>query len=315
MKDKKPTAIHRILNKIDSHNFFESLSTKIPSSDLNTLLLELFKERTNDVNAQDLLKSYSINRFVHPADFDPIWMKQLEMDVLKIAKKSLYHPLQLSPVSILGSCSVIAKVNQNKVISALRGTEVVADATNSLALQICELVKSGQLKNDTDLIRFCTSHRHIRAQKFEKEEMVPHFNIFCMVTSGQDRGSYSFEKQAILEHIDTYRKIFNSVLETDITVRLNAAKGYTDHEGLLQRLSDYIQEEIPQVKLLINTEETDNLYYQGLQFTIITNINGEEINIGDGGIVDWSQKLLGSKKERMMISGIGLDMIYYFQNR
>lgn len=33
------------------------------------------------------------------------------------------------------------------------------------------------------------------------------------------------------------------------------------------------------------------------------------INIGDGGFVDWTQKLLGNKKERCLISGIGLDRL------
>jgi hypothetical protein len=46
-----------------------------------------------------------------------------------------------------------------------------------------------------------------------------------------------------------------------------------------------------------------------LQFTIIVNLNGQQIHIGDGGFVDWSQKMLNNKKERMLISAIGLERL------
>lgn len=304
-------AIQRVLDKIGVENLINILGKEISLSDLNTLLLEVFRQKTNDITAADLLEKYSTNRFVHPSEIDPIWMKQLEVELLKISKNSLYTPIQISPVSPLGTCSVIVTADQNKVISALRGTEVVSDATNVLVLHVCDLLKKGKLKNDSDLIRFSTSHRHVRAQKFEQKGLVPHFNIFCMVTSGKDKGSYSFERQALLEHIKVYRDIFKTVFNTDITIRLTASRGYTDSKGLIQRLSEYINKKLPEVSLIKDSTERDNLYYQGLQFTITAKLNGQEINIGDGGIVDWSQQLLGNKKERMFISGIGLEMICY----
>jgi len=33
----------------------------------------------------------------------------------------------------------------------------------------------------------------------------------------------------------------------------------------------------------------------------------ESVEIGDGGFVDWIQQMTGNKKERCVISGIGLD--------
>lgn len=67
--------------------------------------------------------------------------------------------------------------------------------------------------------------------------------------------------------------------------------------------------DLQQIGYKIN--KINNDYYKGLQFTIIVNLNGQELNIGDGGFVDWSQKLLSNKKERMMISAIGLDKILH----
>jgi hypothetical protein len=33
------------------------------------------------------------------------------------------------------------------------------------------------------------------------------------------------------------------------------------------------------------------------------------VEVGDGGMVDWSARLLNDAKERMMISGLGLDRL------
>ncbi|NOU93017.1 hypothetical protein GC093_07190 [Paenibacillus sp. LMG 31456] len=302
-------AIKRILDELGSHELLDVIRKKLSLSDLNTLLLELFRQRTMDSSYADLLKAYSENRFVQPAEVDPLALKRLELHMLRIAQQASYRAIQLSPVAPLGSCSVVATSDQNKIISALRGTEVVADATNLLALHICDLLKGKKAANDEDPIKFSTTHRHVRAQNFNRPGLLPHFHLYCMVTSGKDKGSYSFEKQTLLEHIMIYQSIFSSLFHTDVTVKLNRRDGYKDSEGLVQRLSEHLQEAASAITVVVNKDENHNQYYKGLQFTIAVTINGQELNIGDGGFVDWSQKLLGNKKERMMISAIGLDRL------
>jgi hypothetical protein len=300
--------LERIVRELGVEEIVELLSERISGADLNTLLLEVFREKTNKSSASELLKRYQTNRFVHPAAVDPIQMKQLELDVLKIANNHLAIPVQLSPVAPLGSCSIVAKVDQNKVISAIRGTEVVSDATNLLALHICDLIKSRNKSNRDDFVRTCTTHRHVRAQYFGNVPgMLPHFHLFCMVTSGIDKGSYSFEMQSFWEHIMVYQDIFQSLFHSDIEVILSGRDGYKDPEGLLQRIVQYGEER--SINVSIKKSNSENQYYTGLQFTVITKINGRDHYIGDGGFVDWSQQLLGSKKERLIISAIGLDRL------
>ena len=43
--------------------------------------------------------------------------------------------VELSPVSPLGTINVLSGVHQNRVVATDRNTEVVADSTNSLALE------------------------------------------------------------------------------------------------------------------------------------------------------------------------------------
>jgi hypothetical protein len=35
----------------------------------------------------------------------------------------------------------------------------------------------------------------------------------------------------------------------------------------------------------------------------------ETVEVGDGGIVDWTQRLVGSRKERLMTSGLGIERL------
>jgi len=50
-------------------------------------------------------------------------------------------------------------------------------------------------------------------------------------------------------------------------------------------------------------------YYPNLCFHIFaTNLEGKVVQVADGGAVDWSAKLLGNKKEAMVISGIGSEL-------
>jgi hypothetical protein len=38
-------------------------------------------------------------------------------------------------------------------------------------------------------------------------------------------------------------------------------------------------------------------------------IDGEPAEIGDGGFTDWTARLLANQKERLLISGYGLDRL------
>lgn len=309
MDNEQRRELNRIVRNLGPDALPESLTARIPPSDLNTLLLEVFRDLSKKSSPAGLLKRYATNRFVRPSLADPIDLKQLELDALKIARNHSYRPIQLSPVAPLGSCSIVAASDQNKIVSALRGTEVVADATNVLALHICHAIKSGTMSNHPDFIRYSTTHRHVRAQKYDHPSLLSHFHLFCLVASGKDKGSYSFEKQAFAEHIHLYRDIFKLLFDADIQVALSMRSGYIDSHGLVETVLAYAHERLPDVKAFVNAEPVNNQYYKGLQFTIIANINGQRLNIGDGGFVDWSQQLLDNRKERMMISAIGLERL------
>ena len=68
----------------------------------------------------------------------------------------------------------------------------------------------------------------------------------------------------------------------------------------------------PETPLSFDFDDVDNKYYQGINFKIYMETTNGKIEIGDGGFVDWMHIMLGSKKERCLISGIGLDRLLLF---
>lgn len=50
-------------------------------------------------------------------------------------------------------------------------------------------------------------------------------------------------------------------------------------------------------------------YYDSFCFKISAkNSKGQEFPLADGGLTDWTKKLIGSKKERLLISGFGSEL-------
>jgi hypothetical protein len=50
-------------------------------------------------------------------------------------------------------------------------------------------------------------------------------------------------------------------------------------------------------------------YYPSTCFKLFVRGDVGPVEVGDGGLVDWSQALLSNKKERMVISGLGLERV------
>lgn len=296
--------VHTILAKLGNERLITELTTTLSQSEMTTLLLALSKEITAQSSPGDLLNKYTTNRFVKPSVLSPIKLRKIELDMLELAEHRGFTTLELSPASPLGSCSVIAKVDQNKVISATRGVELMSDSTNMLAIYLANGIKNKTINNIVSDVHVCAASRVTRGQWFKNANVLPHFGLFTLVSSGKDTGSYRFEKDSLTRHIDFYLNYYGEKLGKEIKVFLHMRKGYTDSEGLLDRLVEHLNVKFPSCLFIEDRVDSTNQYYKGLNFEVYV----DGVNIVDGGFVDWTQQLLGNKKERLLISGTGMDL-------
>lgn len=310
----KSHILTRILDQIRMPDIIKLLSEDIPGTSLNSLLLEVFARKASRFTPPQMLKLYQLNRFVKPADLPVIELRQTELDLLKIFQQYSFTPLELSPVTILGSCSVVAPADQKKILSALRGTEVLADATNAIALYISDLKKRKDWapKTPNEKLRFSTIQRHVRTQSITGKGFTPHFKIGCLVTSGLDTGNFTFEKEALSEHVHLMKTMYEDYYKVDqLSFRLLCRKGYPDAIKLADELKAFIQMNYPQTNIdIMESPEKENEYYKGVQYKVDITLNNKVHEIGDGGFVDWTQQLLQNKKERFLITGFGFEFMY-----
>ncbi|OQP49732.1 hypothetical protein A4H97_27970 [Niastella yeongjuensis] len=297
-----------IAQRTGNEQLISILADELSGTDLTSLLLEVFARRAQQLTAPELLKQYEQNRFVQPAETDFIHLLEKSVQTLKCLAGHQFKPLQVSPLSQLGTCSVVATVDQDKVVSALRNCEVLSDATNALAMYISSQKKKQQSNDGGGHIKYCTTQRHVRSQPFQIKGFSPHFTIGCLVSSGADTGNFAFEKKAIAEHFAALGDVLTNVFDCGpVRFRLQQREGYPD--TFIPAILEHLHQQFPALEVTRDETPGSNNYYKGLQFKAVITLQQRDFEIADGGLVTWTQQLLNNKKERFFISGFGLELL------
>ena len=301
--------IGRILERLDCPDLqgkFDNLSP----SDANSLFMALYSRLSARLDPQDILKNYAHNRYASPSDSDPLEHHALALELLTLGKAAGFKPTTLSPAALLGSCSALAPVSQNKIISATRGTELLSDPTNMLALHIASGLKDGSLSHGEDGIHFCVAERVTRVAASFPKGFYPHFGVFCLVSAGQDSGSYAFERAVLRKHLALHLSFLQQRGIEDVTLAMRKRGGYPDSSGFFAAMESAVREAFPAVEMRTDDSDFDNPYYRGINIKYYTSMGGGPVELGDMGFVDWTQKLLGGRKERMFISAMGMERLH-----
>ena len=307
--------LKRIIKKTNILDIDEALVDRISFPDLQSLLLEVYRRKVKNLTCKNLFNQYKTNRFVQPSSIKPQEILQFDLLAYSLLPKS-YEVMELSPVSPLGSCSLIAPVDQNNVLATIRNTEVSSDSTNLLALE-CSQRREKLLKNDqknTTRIKLCASQRLLRTQPFDEAASVPHFKILGLCTAGRDEGSYIFEIETLEEQLSFFIELLLKAKAVNITIAsirivliLIDSKISEKANGIVENL----KEKYPYIHLEIAKIQKKQRYYSTLRYNIFaTNSQGKEYFLCDGGFTDWTQQLLQNRKERYLISGFGTERLF-----
>jgi hypothetical protein len=277
---------------------------ELPGSDVTTLMLEIARRRAKAVDAADVLRRYETDRFVRPGTIGVAVIHRVEAELF-VASPAGFEPVILSPVVPLGTHR-LGGVDQSRVVSTVRSNEVAADPTSGLALEAAvrrrELLRTDA--RSSDVVKLAASQRVLRAQRFEAEAAFSHFRLFGLVSAGRDTGNLGFEREAVVEHIRFAVDAIARVTGSDAVVEL------TDLTGAeMANVAGDVRDALPGVTVEDRPDrETGRAYYDRMCFKVYA--SGEErFEIADGGLVDWTQRLVQSRKERLMISGLGVERL------
>ncbi len=181
--------VERIERELGMAGLADLLATRLAPTDLQSLLLEVYRVRSGKRSPADILVSYESDRFARPSTVSPQRLLAWEQTAFSQLPPE-FRALELSPVCPLGTSSAIAGVSQDWAVATARNTEVVSDSTNVLALE-CALRRRKLLRGNpksTEPVHLAASHRLLRAQRFTGPNQVTHFSLFALCSAGRDPG-------------------------------------------------------------------------------------------------------------------------------
>jgi len=304
--------LKRILQISGTPDLIDFLVDKLSPTDLQSLLLEIYRRRVKNLRPINVYRQYRENRFVKPSliaaekytAFDAFAFRSLPDD---------FETIELSPVAPLGCCSAIASVNQNNIISTIRNTEVCSDNTNVMALECVQRRR----QNPEETVKLCSSFRVLRAQKFSEPAAFAHFRVLSLCTAGRDTGNFGFEIESITEHVQYYLDLIDSSQKSGYqTGKIHVVMSAFDVDQLSAVEQKIIKPLIKKnSKIIFNIDQNRTEargYYVSVVFQIyVSDKKGAQFLLVDGGLTDWTQQLLSSKKERLLISGFGSERFIF----
>ncbi|TFV99882.1 hypothetical protein [Orlajensenia leifsoniae] len=254
----------------------------------------------------DLLGQWTGDPTVRPSGVD--LRTSLAYDLLALDAAHDYEALLLSPVAPIGVTSVLAPTSQDRVLSTTRGTEVVSDATNVLALE-CAL----RLRRDSAAhVRLCTVHQLLRMQPISDEGgHSKHFRLLMLADAGAGLPEDGFEVTAVLAHLAIYGRLLDAAARAHGLVWERPALIIRSNDALpaiSTRLTVALADAFPDVA--VREEWLDSTYYRGLRIGYgVHDAAGSFHEIVDVGVFDWVAQLTSNRRHRLVASAIGLQLL------
>jgi len=295
-------SLRRILEGAGRPDLVELLGLQLSAPDLTSLLMAAMAARAERLAAPEVLRRYRTDRFSAPAEVPFRDLRRAEDGVIGATPAS-WTWVTLSPVAPLGTHSSVAGVHQNRVVTTTRSGDVAADPTNALALEAGRRRSAGE-----DVVRLASIQRVLRAQRFDAEAAYAHFTVFGLVTAGRSLEGHRFEREAVIEHLQIHLDGLQRLGADGIEVLLTDLTG-GDGLGVIEDATTRWPA-IEDVRIREDSERTEGRnYYEGVCFKVRATFGSRTFEIADGGVTDWTQRMLSDRHESLCISGAGLDRI------
>jgi hypothetical protein len=275
-------------------------------TDLQTVLLAVARARAHGVGPARLVRRWSEDVFVQPSPSDPRALWKVEARLWELLPAS-FTGVDLSPITPLGTCAAVASVDQNRVITTVRGSEVVSDPTNVLALEAARRRR----QKPSAPVHLAACHRVVRAQRFSGPGLFQHFRLFALVSSGRDQGSGALEAGMLIEHLRFWAQALTDLLPgRRVLIEFSAF----DSPVVLERYRDTVVPALEPWRAGVAFEERPERqrargYYNQAAVLVRAEAGGAAIELGDGGFTDWTAQLTADAKERCLISCISTERL------
>ena len=282
----------KVWRRLGSHAR-DALLKGLTSVELRTILADVARARAGALTPADLIKRWREDPTLAPSTVDPRAVLTLTQQLWQAVPPD-FAGVTLSPLTSLGTGSHLGGRGQNRVITTMRGTELIADPTHALALEASKLRRNGHAR-----VHLATHARATHAP--DPGEGAAHELMFALCSSAPDGGGMSTEAELLDLHLDYWREVMGALVphgRVQLVVWDNTLGQLLESRG---SRDDLIVVQAPDKTPWRNP-------YAAAAFRLV--VDGENVVLlGDGGFVPWTQALTRNRKDRCLVSGISVDAL------
>ena len=275
----------------------EALLRTLNPIELRTILADVARSRASNQTPADLIKRWREDKLLAPSMLDPREALPITGKLWEVVPPE-FVGVTLSQLTSLGSGIHLGGLGQNRVVTTMRGTEVLADPKHGLALEA-----SRRRRNGHSRVHLATHARCTHA--WDHSEESSHELRFALVSSAPDGGGLSTEADLLDLHLDYWREIMGTVVprgRIELTVWDSTLAGLIEARGT--------RDGVIVVEGTSDERRPWRNPYTTAAFRFVVDGDGDEPHeVGDGGFVTWTQALTRNRKDRCLVSGVSVDAI------
>jgi hypothetical protein len=280
---------------------FEQL-VALPGTKFTSVAMQIVRQRAARVEVPRLLGRYLNNRFVRPTPAAALAVRRIE-DAFIASACGPFELVALAPLVPFATHAQLTGISQNRVVTTLRDAEVAGDPTVGLTLEAAARCRSAL--GMSQAVRVAAVQRITRAQRFTAPDSFAHFTLGALVTVTRARRVDRFEVDALREHVTTYVRMLHALGHDDVQV---AVSDFADRpRSFADQVAGQIEDDLGITGTVDIGRTTGRDYYSGLCIKIT--VHGGELEVGDGGTVDWAAQLTQSLTERCFTTGISIERL------
>lgn len=269
----------------------DALIKSLTAIELRTILADVARARAQALTPADLMKRWREDRLLAPSPIDPreaLATTQHLWDALTPE----FAGVTLSPLTSLGSGIHMGGRGQNRVVTTMRGTELLSDPVHGLALEASKRRRSGHAR-----VHLATHSRVTHA--WDHIDETAHELRFALASSAPDGGGLSTEADLLDLHLDYWREVMGTLVpggRVEVSVWDDTLAGLIQERGTIDGLIVVKGPDHPPWRNPYTTAG----------FRLVAD---DEVEFGDGGFVAWTQALTRNRKDRCLVSGISVDAL------
>lgn len=267
----------------------DALLRDLPGDELTAILLDISRVRASDLSDADLARHWREDPFLTPSAADPRDLLRIESALWELLPPMVVG-LDLSPLAPLGSVSRLSGIGQNRALVTARGSEMIFDPVQPLALEASRRRRSGHSR-----VHLAAVQKVVQAWD---DDGAQHDRRFGFVSSSPDTGGATTEADLLEAHLAFWRRVVERLLP-DARIEVMLADPAIARHISGRGLCDETIVECP-------PDDSWNHPYVGTAFRLV---GADGDILGDGGLLPWTQLLTKNRKDRFVASGASLNAL------